>query len=314
MAKAIREVYGESLVKYGAEYKNVVVLDTDVSSSTKSGLFGAAYPDRFYNCGISEYAMVGMGAGMALNGKIPFVNTFAVFMTTLGAIGARTLMSYSNINLKMMGAYGGLSDSYDGATHQALEDIAVMRSLPGMTVMVASDAGITEWMTKTAIETQGPMYIRLSRGVMEDCHPQDTQYQIGKGVVVKDGCDVTIFACGVMVSKAVEAANLLEKQGLSARVVDMFTIKPIDKDLILSCARETKAAVTCEEHSIIGGLGSAVAEVLSTNDVCVPLEMVGTKDCHGESGAYDDLLKKFGLDSESIVSSVQKVILRKDGK
>ena len=311
MAKAIRDVYGETLKKYGETDERIVVLDADVSSSTKSAVFGKAYPDRFYNCGISEYAMMGMAAGMARNGKIPFVNTFAVFLTTIGAQAARAALSYSGLNVKMMGGYGGISDAYDGATHHALEDIAMMRTLPDMTVMVASDAQITDWMVKTAIDVEGPMYIRLSRDASPDCHPDNAKFELGKGMVVKEGSDVTVIACGLMVSTAIEAAKLVEPKGISVRVVDMFTIKPIDADLIKKCAAETGAIVTAEEHSVIGGLGGAVSEVLVQNDCKVPVELVGVKDTHCESGAYADLLKKYGLDAESLAAVIERTVARK---
>lgn len=311
MSKQIREVYGEALVKLGAEHQDVVVLDADVSGSTKSGMFGKAYPDRFYNCGISEYAMMGMAAGMAKSGKIPFVNTFAVFETTLGLLAARTFMSYSGLPVKMMGAYGGLSDAYDGATHHSLEDIAVMRTLPGVRVMVASDAATAEWMVKAAIETPDPMYIRLSRDAAPDCHPADAQFALGKGMTVKDGTDVTVIACGLMVSTAIEAAQELASKGISVRVVDMYNIKPIDAELIIKCAQETGAIVTAEEHSVIGGLGGAVSEVLAKAGALVPVEMIGMQDTHGESGPYKELLRKYGLDAAAIAGACQKVISRK---
>lgn len=311
MGKAIRDVYGETLKKYGAVNENIVVLDADVSGSTKSAVFGKEYPDRFYNCGISEYAMMGMAAGMAKCGKIPFVNTFAVFLTTIGSLAARAALSYSNLNVKMMGAYGGLSDAYDGATHHALEDVAMMRTLPGMTVMVASDAAITDWMVKTAIEVDGPMYIRLSRDAAPDCHPADAKFELGKGMVVREGKDVTIIACGLLVSTAIEAAEALEKKGISARVVDMFCIKPIDAELIEKCAKETGAIVTAEEHSVIGGLGGAVSEVLAKAGCAVPTEMIGTQDCHAESGPYKEILKKYGLDADAVAAAAEKAVSRK---
>lgn len=311
MAKAIRDVYGETLKKYGETDERIVVLDADVSSSTKSAVFGKAYPDRFYNCGISEYAMMGMAAGMARNGKIPFVNTFAVFLTTIGAQAARAALSYSGLNVKMMGGYGGISDAFDGATHHALEDIAMMRTLPGMTVMVASDAQITDWMVKTAIDYDGPMYIRLSRDASPDCHPDNAKFELGKGMVVKEGTDVTVIACGLMVGTAIEAAKIVEPKGISVRVVDMFTIKPIDADLIKKCAAETGAIVTAEEHNVIGGLGGAVSEVLVQNDCKVPVELVGVKDTHCESGPYAELLKKYGLDAESLAAAIERTVARK---
>lgn len=311
MAKAIREVYGETIKKYGELNKDIVVLDADVSGSTKSAMFGKEYPDRFYNCGICEYAMMGMAAGMAKSGKIPFVNTFAVFLTTLGSLAARTFMSYSGLPIKMMGAYGGMSDAFDGATHHALEDIAMMRTLPGVNVMVASDAQITDWMVKTAIEVKEPMYIRLSRDAAPDCHPADAKFELGKGMVVREGSDVTIIACGLMVSTAITAAEALAAKGISARVVDMYCIKPIDAELIEKCAKETGAVVTAEEHSVIGGLGGAVAEVLAKAGCAVPTEMVGMQDRHGESGPYKDILHKYGMDAETVAAAAEKAVSRK---
>ena len=311
MAKAIREVYGETIKKYGELNKDIVVLDADVSGSTKSAMFGKEYPDRFYNCGICEYAMMGMAAGMAKSGKIPFVNTFAVFLTTLGSLAARTFMSYSGLPIKMMGAYGGMSDAFDGATHHALEDIAMMRTLPGVNVMVASDAQITDWMVKTAIEVKEPMYIRLSRDAAPDCHPADANLDLGKGMVVREGSDVTIIACGLMVSTALTAAEALAAKGISARVVDMYCIKPIDAELIEKCAKETGAVVTAEEHSVIGGLGGAVSEVLAKAGCAVPTEMVGMQDRHGESGPYKDILHKYGMDAEAVAAAAEKAVSRK---
>ena len=311
MAKAIREVYGETIKKYGELNKDIVVLDADVSGSTKSAMFGKEYPDRFYNCGICEYAMMGMAAGMDKSGKIPFVNTFAVFLTTLGSLAARTFMSYSGLPIKMMGAYGGMSDAFDGATHHALEDIAMMRTLPGVNVMVASDAQITDWMVKTAIEVKEPMYIRLSRDAAPDCHPADAKFELGKGMVVREGSDVTIIACGLMVSTAITAAEALAAKGISARVVDMYCIKPIDAELIEKCAKETGAVVTAEEHSVIGGLGGAVSEVLAKAGCAVPTEMVGMQDRHGESGPYKDILHKYGMDAEAVAAAAEKAVSRK---
>ena len=311
MAKAIREVYGETIKKYGELNKDIVVLDADVSGSTKSAMFGKEYPDRFYNCGICEYAMMGMAAGMAKSGKIPFVNTFAVFLTTLGSLAARTFMSYSGLPIKMMGAYGGMSDAFDGATHHALEDIAMMRTLPGVNVMVASDAQITDWMVKTAIEVKEPMYIRLSRDAAPDCHPADAKFELGKGMVVREGSDATIIACGLMVSTAITAAEALAAKGISARVVDMYCIKPIDAELIEKCAKETGAVVTAEEHSVIGGLGGAVSEVLAKAGCAVPTEMVGMQDRHGESGPYKDILHKYGMDAEAVAAAAEKAVSRK---
>lgn len=311
MSKAIRDAYGDSLLKYGKENLNVVALDADVSGSTKSCVFGAAFPERFYNVGIAELNMVSMAAGLSTTGKIPFVNTFAVFMTTIGLIAARGLISYTNLNVKLMGAYGGLSDAFDGPSHHSIEDMAIMRSLPNFKVFCVSDAVQTDWMVKAAIDHNGPMYVRLSRDSTPVMYDENTKFEIGKGLVVREGKDATIIACGIMVSKAMDAAELLAEKGIEARVVDMFTIKPVDRELIIRCASETGAIVTAEEHTVIGGLGSAVAEVVAANSCNVPVEFVGLNDCFAETGPYAKLLEKYGLDGNAIAAKVEKAIARK---
>jgi len=305
MPKTIREVYGESLLHYGKNDPRIVVLDADVSGSTKSAVFGAECPARFFNVGIAEANMVGIAAGMAGEGKIPFINSFAVFLSSLGLLGARTFGSYAGRNLKFMGAYGGLSDSYDGPTHQAIEDIAVMRSLPHFQVFVASDARQTEWLVKHAIDTPGPMYIRLSREAFPDIYDEKSEFAAGKGMVIRAGTDVSIIACGVMVGAALQAADTLKAHGISARVIDMFCVKPIDRALILDCAAQTKLIVTAEEHNRYGGLGGAVAEVLAEHGSARQI-FVALNDTHAETGAYPALLQKYGLDAEAIVTAVTK--------
>lgn len=311
MAKAIREVYGSVLQELGAENKDIVVLDADLSGSTKSAVFGKAYPERFFNMGIAESNMVATAAGLASVGKVPFVNTFTVFLTTLGLIAARGQVCYGNLNVKFGGAYCGMSDALDGASHHALEDIAVMRTLPNMKVIVPSDAASTRWATKYAAETYGPMYLRLSRDVYPDLYTGDSRFEMGKGAIVRDGKHVTVIACGIMVHKALEAAAIMETKGVSVRVVDMYSIKPIDKDLILRCAAETGAIVTAEEHNIYGGLGGAVSEVLAWGGAGVPTEFVGTQDTFTESGKYADLLHKYGLDAEGVVAAIDRVLRRR---
>ncbi len=311
MSKAIRDAYGEALVKYGAKDNRVVVLDADVSGSTKSGMFASRYPERFFNCGIAESAMTGIAAGFAYSGKIPFVNTFAVFISTICSVAARTYLSYSKLNVKLMGAYAGLSAGYDGSTHHVFEDVAIMRTMPNMTVMVASDEFITDWMIKTAIEVDAPMYIRLSRESAPFCHGDNPSFELGRGFVARDGCDATIFACGIMVSEALKAAAALAGKGIEVKVVDMFCIKPIDAALVTACAKETGAFVTAEEHSIAGGLGSAIMEELARADLYVPVEMVGVNDCHAESGAYTELLQKYNLDAAAIAAAAERAIARK---
>jgi len=311
MAKAIREVYGSVLAELGEKNKDIVVLDADLSGSTKSGIFGKAFPDRFFNMGISESNMVATAAGLSTTGKIPFVNTFTVFLTTLGLISTRAQVCYGNLNVKFGGAYCGMSDAFDGSTHHATEDIAVMRSLPNMTVIVPSDEKSTRWATEFAAEYVGPVYLRLSRDVYPDLYTEDTKFECGKGATVRDGTDVTVIACGLLVHKAMEAAEILSKKGISVRVVDMYSIKPIDKDLILKCAAETGAIVTAEEHNIYGGLGGAVAEVLAWGGAGVPTEFVGIQDTFTESGPYEELLAKYGVDANGVIAGIEKALARK---
>lgn len=311
MGKAIRDVYGESLAKYGQENKDVVVLDADVSGSTKSAVFGKACPDRFFNMGIAEAGMTAAAAGMASVGKIPFVNTFAVFVTTNGLLPARALGSYSKLPVKLCGAYSGMSDAFDGPSHHALEDIAIMRTLPNFKVFVPCDAAQTDWVVKNAIEDPSPMYIRLSRDVFPDVYQPGEAFEEGKGRVVREGADATVIACGIMVGHALQAAEELAKEGVSLRVVDMFCIKPLDAGLIVRCAQETGAIVSAEEHSILGGLGGAVAEVLCQAAAKVPMGFVGTQDIHGECGPYKDLLAKYSLDAAAIMEKVRQTIAKK---
>ena len=311
MSKAIRDVYGEALVKYGRDNPAVVVLDADVSSSTKSSVFAEACPDRFFNMGIAEANMTAVAAGMASVGKIPFVNTFAVFLTTLGLLPARALGSYSGLGVKLAGAYGGMSDAFDGPSHHALEDIAVMRALPRFKVFVPGDAASTDWVVKNAVQGPSPMYIRLSRDVFPDIYPPGEVFEEGRGKVIREGSDATVIACGLMTGHALEAAAILAQEGIQVRVVDMFCIKPLDRELVIRCAGETGALVSAEEHSIIGGLGGAVAEALCQAGVQVPMSFVGVQDRHGECGPYAKLQQKYGLDPAAIVRGVKEAVSRK---
>lgn len=308
--KAIRDAYGEALRKIGAENKEIVALDADVSGSSKSGLFGGEYPDRFFNVGIAEANMVAMAAGMATAGKIPFVNTFAAFMVLRGADPVRSLIAYTNLNVKLAGTYAGLSDSYDGASHHAITDMAFMRALPNMTVISVADAVETKKAVEAVSEFNGPVYLRLSRAAVPTIFNEDYKFEIGKGVQLKDGDDITIIATGYMVHKAMEAAEELKNKGISARIINMHTIKPIDKALIIKCAKETGAIITVEEHNVIGGLGSAVAEVIGS-ECPVPIEFIGVQDTFTETGDYEMLLEKYGLCSENIVNRAIKIIEKK---
>ena len=241
-------------------------------------------------------------------------NTFSVFLGTAGLLATRGQICYGNLNVKLAGAYCGLSDSYDGATHHACEDLAAMRALPNMHVLVPADAVATQALTRLMLDTQGPVYIRLSREACPDVYsPQQAgSFQLGKGAVLREGSDVTVMACGIMVSKAMEAAEQLAQEGISVRAVDLYSIKPIDRELILRCARETGAIVCAEEHSVIGGLGSAVAEVLAGENQLLPVAFVGVKDVFTESGNYDELLHKYGLDADAVVSALRKVLAQKN--
>lgn len=311
MAKQLREVYGSVLAELGETNPDIVVLDADLSGSTKSKLFADKHPDRFFNMGIAESNMVSTAAGLAAVGKIPFVNTFTVFLTTLGLIAARGQVCYGNLNVKFGGAYCGMSDALDGASHHALEDISAMRALPNTRVIVPSDETSTRWATQWAVDHDGPVYLRLSRDTYPDLYPAGVKFEMGKGAIVRDGTDVTVIACGLLVHKAMEAAEELAKDGVSVRVVDMYSIKPLDAELIERCARETGAVVTAEEHNIYGGLGSAVAEVLAHAGAGVPTEFVGVRDTFTESGKYSELLAKYGIDAAGVKAAVEKVLKRK---
>lgn len=310
MTPTIRDVYGASLARYGLLDERIVVLDADVSASTRTGTFAQSCPERFFNVGIAEANMAAMAAGLASEGKIPFINTFAVFMTTLGALSARTFAGYGRLNIKFMGAYGGISDAYDGATHHSVEDLAIMRAIPGIQVLVASDAVLTDWLVRNAIAVNAPMYIRLSRDAMPPLYPEGESFTLGQGKVLRQGTDVTVMTCGILGSIALQAADILALDGFSVRVVDHFTVKPIDKDLVRRCARETQAIVTAEEHSVVGGLGSAVAEVLVRDGLNVPLEMAGIPDCYTQSGSYAALMAAYGLDAAALAVRIRSVLAR----
>jgi transketolase len=308
---AIREAYGQALLECGRENGDIVVLDADVSGSTKSAMFKKEFPERFFNVGIAEANMTAMAAGFASAGKIPFVNSFAAFVTTLGLLPARAFASYSKLPIKLMGAYGGLSDAFDGPSHHAIEDIAVMRALPGLKVYAVSDVAQTRWAVRHAVEDRSPMYIRLSRDYFPDHYAPGEVFEDGKAKLLRDGGDVAIIACGLMVEHALQAAELLGAEGISARVVDMFTIKPLDAGAVLECAAKTGAIVTAEEHTVIGGLGGAVCEALCEGGASVPVTRVGLADRHAECGPYAKLLHKYGLDKDAIVAAVKKTLAKK---
>lgn len=303
--KAIRDIYGEFLKEYGEKNKNIVVLDADVSGSTKSGIFGKAFPERFFNMGVAEANMIGYAAGMSTVGKVPFVNTFAVFMINRGADMIRNGVCYGGLNVKFAGGYAGASDSYDGATHHAIEDISFMRTLPKMKVLVPCDQFSTRALTKITAETEGPIYLRLSRAEMKDIYSADTKFEWGGSHTLREGKDCTLLAHGYMVHKALEAAEVLQKEhNISARVIDCYSLKPIDAKTIIKAAQETKCLISIEEHLVNGGLGSIAAEVLSEHSPA-RMKRIGFQDTFTETGAYEALLSKYGLGVKEITLAIK---------
>lgn len=310
MGKATRDAYGEALKNLGSTHSNIVVLDADLSESTKTSVFAKAFPDRFFDTGIAEGNMIGVAAGLAAAGKIPFASTFAVFGAGRAYEQIRNSVCYPNLNVKIAVTHAGLTVGEDGATHQMLEDIALMRALPNMTVVVPADAAETEAVVKWAADYKGPVYIRMGRAKCDDIMNSDMVFSPGKSTILKDGNDVTIIACGIMVAKALEAAHRLEIKGISSRVINLSSIKPIDTEIIIKAAKETGAILTCEEHTVMGGLGSSVAEVLCKNTP-VPMSMIGTEDTFGESGRAEELLEKYGLTATHIEKETIRLLERK---
>ncbi len=305
-----REEYGRTLVRLGERSRDVVVLDADLSGSTCTRAFARRFPDRFFNMGISEQDMIGTAAGMSLAGKIPFVSSFAIFLTGRCWEQIRQSLALPGCNVNLVGTHGGITVGKDGASHQALEDIAIMRAIPAMTVIVPADAVETRKAVEASAWYDGPVYIRLTREKFPVIYPDEKPFRIGVGSVVRPGTDVTLFGIGLMLHEALKAATTLATEGLSARVVDLATLKPLDEHLVECCARETGCAVTAEEHSIIGGLGDAVGEVLLRR-LPVPMERVGVKDSFGRSGDPADLLRYFDLTAEAIVQAARRAVERK---
>lgn len=304
---ATREAYGKALVKLGKINDDVVVLDADLSKSTKTNDFCKAYPNRFFNMGIAEQNLVGAACGFAAAGKIPFASTFAMFATGRAFEVIRNSACYPKLNVKICATHAGITVGEDGGSHQSVEDISLMRYIPNMTVLVPADGVEAEKMIFAAAEFNGPMYVRLGRSAVPTLFDEDYNFEIGKGVVLKEGNDATIIACGMMVNEAILAADMLKEENINVRVINMSTIKPIDTELIIKAAKETKAIVTAEEHSIIGGLGSAVSEVVSENCPII-VKKVGINDCFGESGTPAELLEKYGLTAKHIVEKVKEAM------
>ncbi|MBK5244171.1 MAG: transketolase family protein [Eubacteriaceae bacterium] len=308
--KSTRQAYGEYLVTLGKKNKDLVVLDADLSGATKTNIFKKAYPERHFNVGIAETNLMGMAAGLATVGKIPFASTFAIFGAGRAYEVIRNSICYPKLNIKIALTHSGISVGEDGGSHQSIEDIALMRVIPNMTVLCPADAIETEKMMDAAMEINGPVYIRLGRSDVPFIFDEDYEFKVGKATLLKSGQDVTIIATGLMVGVALEAADLLKAEGISARVLNMGSIKPIDIDAIEDAAIKTGAIVTAEEHSIIGGLGGAVAEVLC-EVAPVPMERVGVKDVFGQSGKVGALMEKYELTSKDIVIAAKKAIKRK---
>ena len=298
-----RQSYGEALLELGKENKDIVVLDADLSTATKTNLFAKEFPNRFFDMGIAEQDMMSTAAGFATCNKIPYASTFAVFAAGRAYDQIRNSICYPNLNVKICATHSGITVGEDGATHQMLEDISMMRTLPNMTLLCTSDDVQTKWAVKEISKINGPVYLRLSRMATPVIYEENEKFEIGKGYQIGEGTDATIIATGDVVCEAIKAKEELEKQGVFVRVVDMHTIKPIDKDIIVKCAKETKKIITIEDHSIIGGLGSAVCEVLTEEYPCKVIRM-GIKDTFGKSGKAEELMKYFEITAEDIIKNV----------
>ncbi len=308
---ATREAYGAALAELGAKYENLVVLDADLAGATKTGVFAKAFPERFFDCGIAEGDMVTVAAGLSTTGLIPFASSFAMFLAGRAFEQIRNSIGYPHLNVKLGATHGGITVGEDGATHQCLEDFALMRTIPGMTVICPCDAVETRAAVEAAILHNGPVYLRFGRAATPVLFDKENyEFKLGKGIEVADGNDASIIACGVMVDIALSARELLKSEGINARVIDMHTIKPIDEELVLKCAKETGAIVTAEEHNIIGGLGEAVCGVLSEK-LPTPVLRVGTEDTFGRSGKVAPLMEMYGLTPENIAKKVKAAIALK---
>lgn len=304
-----REAYGKALLELGKENPNIVVLDADLAKSTRTILFAKEFPERFFDMGIAEQNMIDTAAGLAICGKIPFASSFAIFATGKAWEQIRNTVAYGNLNVKIVATHGGITVGEDGASHHCTEDIALMRVIPNITIIIPADATETEKAVKAAAEYYGPVYIRLSRMSSPLLFDKDYPFQIGKAYTIKEGKDIAIIATGIMVSQAIDASQLLAQQGISARVINMHTIKPLDKETVVKVAQETKGIVTAEEHSIYGGLGSAVAELLAET-IPTPVEMIGVRDSFGQSGTPPELLKEYQLTPNDILQAAKNVLER----
>jgi transketolase len=311
-AVSLREAYGKTLVEMGRENPDIVVLDADLSPSTMTHFFATEFPQRFFNCGIAEQNMVGIAAGLSSAGKIPFASTFAVFAPGRSFDQIRMCLGYSQLNVKIVATHAGISVGEDGASHQSIEDLSLIGSIPGLTVIVPADAIETTQAVRTAAATEGPFYIRLPRPKLPLVYKEDYRFKLGEAVTMRQGKDATIIAIGVMVSAALEAADNLKKQGTNCRVLNMPTLKPIDEAAIIKAASETGAIVAAEDHLQHGGLGSEVAQVTAGNHP-VPMEFVAIKDTYARSGSTSELLQRYGLTAKDITEAVGRVVGKKQG-
>lgn len=304
---ATRESYGNALVELGKDFDNVVVLDADLAAATKTGTFKKAFPDRFFDCGIAESNLIGVAAGMSTLGLVPFASTFAMFAAGRAFEQVRNTIGYPHLNVKICASHGGISVGEDGASHQCCEDFALMRSIPGMVVMCPADDVEARKMIHATYKYNGPVYIRLGRSSTPVFHDENYNFEIGKGELVRDGKDIAIVANGLMVYEAIKAAEILESEKISARVINIATIKPLDEEIILQAAKDCGKIITVEEHNIIGGLGEAVCSLLAEKNP-VPVKRIGVNDKFGHSGPAAELLKQFGLSAENIVDNAKKFL------
>ena len=304
---ATREGYGKGLVALGAEHDDIVVLDADLAGSTKTGMFAKAYPDRHFNCGIAEANMMSVAAGLAASGLTPFASSFAMFASGRAYEQIRNSIGYPGLNVKVGATHGGMSVGEDGASHQCCEDFALMRSIPGMVIICPADGVEAEAATKAAYEYQGPVYLRFGRLAVPVFHEEGFTFQIGKGEVMREGNDIAIIANGLMVYEAIQAGEELAKQGINARIINMSTVKPIDEEMVLKAAKECGKIITCEEHSVIGGLGEAVCSFLSEN-YPTPVRRIGVNDEFGCSGPAYEVLEKYGLCASNIVKVTKEFL------
>ncbi len=300
MKKATRQSYGEALLELGKKNKDVVVLDADLAGATKTELFAKEFPERFFDIGIAEADMMGTAAGLSTCGKIPYVSTFAMFAAGRSYDQIRNSICYPNLNVKICATHAGITVGEDGATHQMIEDLSLMRTIPNMKVLSPSDDTQTKWIIKEISKINGPVYVRLARLATEEIYDENQKFEIGKAIQHGDGTDGTIFATGVTVQEALKAQKILQEKGVNVRVVDMYSIKPVDRDMIVKCAKETKKLVSIEDHNVIGGLGSAISEIL-TDEYPTKLIRLGIKDVFGRSGKAEELMKYYGIIADNII-------------